>query len=148
MGPGGGRGGDWKNKTNKGLAWFAFALAVAAGSALTGTFVGSWISGIVGFLPNWVTVPMMFGAFLWMAGDLFADGIPNKPALYISMVLPSMAVGMSGKLADSVQSWARQVLDRIDGSLGEWVGTGSVLTLAATVVVASLVIARRTVNAR
>lgn len=147
MGPGG-RGGDWKNKATKGLAWFAFVLAVAAGSALTGTFAGDWVSGIVGFLPNWITVPLLIGGFLWVLGDLFADGIPNKPALYLAMLLPSWSLGLSGRLADQVQGWSGQVLDRIDSSLGTWVGTGSVLVLAASVVVASLVIARRTVQAR
>lgn len=147
MGPGG-RGGDWRGKANKGLAWFAFALAVAAGSALTGTFVGDWVSGIVGFLPTWITVPALIGGFLWMAIDLFADGIPNKPALYLAMVLPSWSIGLSGQLAVQVRSWSGQVLDRIDSSLGQYVGTGSTLVLAASVVVASLVIARRTVQDR
>jgi hypothetical protein len=143
-----GAGGNVKDKVNKSAAWTAQVLAIAAGSALLGTFVGQWMASLFGMLPQSIKVPLLVGAFLWALGDWLKDGVPNKQALYIAVVMPSLAAGLNGRLAANVLTWSKLTLGKVDAMLGEWVGTSSVLTVAAVLAVASFVIARHTVQER
>jgi hypothetical protein len=92
-------GGINKQKGIKALAWISFILAVTGGAAVAGTFLGDWVSGLIGFFPGWIGVVILAGAFTAMAIDLFVDGIPNQVALYTAMALPSVARAVPGSSA-------------------------------------------------
>lgn len=138
-------GGINKQKGIKALAWISFILAVTGGAAVAGTFLGDWVSGLIGFFPGWIGVVILAGAFTAMAIDLFVDGIPNQVALYTAMALPSVARAVPGKLGDTVTDLSRQLLSSVNGALGVWLGTSSAIGLAITCVVVSLLMARRVI---
>jgi hypothetical protein len=138
-------GGFNKEKGIKALAWISYGLAVVGGAALAATFLGGWISGLVGIFPNWVAIVAFVGAFVAMAVDLFVDGIPNQMALYTAIALPSLARAVDGRLSDTVTQVSGQALAQVNNSLGVWLGTSSALAVAAVAVVASLLVARRVV---
>lgn len=140
------RGGNWKDKAIKGLAWASFVLAIASGAAITATFIGGWVSGAVGFLPNWVAIVLLVAGVIAIAVDLFVDGVPNKLAVSTSIVMPSVAAAVDGKLAASVTDLSHSMLSRVEANFGPWLGQTSALGLAAAMVVASMLIARRTVQ--
>ena len=138
-------GGFNKEKGIKALAWISYGLAVVGGAALAATFLGGWISGLVGIFPNWVAIVAFVGAFVAMAVDLFVDGIPNQMALYTAIALPSLARAVDGRLSDTVTQVSGPALAQVNNSLGVWLGTSSALAVAAVAVVASLLVARRVV---
>lgn len=156
MGPAGGapagglrgRGGNVKANVNKGAAWTAQILAIAAGAALLGTFVGQWAAVGFGILPSWAKSIVLIGAVLWALGDWFKDGVPNKQALYIGVAAPALAAGLDGQLAGNVRSGSERLLNYVDGALGSWIGTSSAIGLAGVLLVSAFVIARHTVSAR
>ncbi len=147
MGPGG-RGGAVKAKVNTGSAWLAQILAIAAGAALLGTFVGQWVASAFGFLPNELKVMALVGAVLWAIYDWIQDGVPNKQALYIGVAAPSLAAGLDGKLAGNVLSGSRSLLTYVENATSGWVGSTSAIGMAGVMLVAAFVIARRTVQGR
>lgn len=141
------RGGNWKDKAIKGLAWASFVLAVIAGAALTDTFIGGTVAGGIGWLPNWVAILLLIAGAVAAAVDLFVDGVPNRTAIGIAIALPSVARAVPGRLSDQVTGLSRQMLDHANsGGLGAWVGTTSALGLAVAVAAAAWIIARRTVR--
>lgn len=142
MRPGGGFN---KEKGIKALAWISFVLAAVGGAALAGTFLGDWISALLGFFPDWVGILVLTGAFVALAIDLFVDGIPNQVALYTAMSLPAVARAVPGRLGDTVTDLSRQLLASLNGALGEWLGTTSTVGLAVVSVAVSLLMARRVI---
>lgn len=143
MRPGG--GGFSKEKGIKALAWISFVLAAVGGAATAGTFLGDWVSGLLGFFPDWLGILVLTGAFVAMVIDLFVDGIPNQIALYTAIALPSVARSVPGKLGDTVTDLSRQLLDSVNNALGEWLGTSSAIGMALVSIVVSLLMARRVI---
>lgn len=140
------RGGFGREKGIQALAWISYGLAVAGGAAIAGTFLGGWISGLIGFLPGWVATVAFVAGFIAMAVDLFVDGIPNRLAIWMGILLPSIARAVPGKLSDTVTHLSGALLSQINASLGVWLGVSSSLGMAAAAVVASLLVARRVVT--
>jgi hypothetical protein len=134
-----------REKGIQALAWISYGLAVVGGAAISATFLGGWISGIIGIFPGWLAIVMFVGGFIAMAVDLFVDGTPNRLAIWTGILLPSVARAVPGKLSDTVTQVSGQALAQVNQSLGVWVGTSSSLGLAAAAVVASLLVARRVV---
>jgi hypothetical protein len=147
MGPGG-RGGNVKEKVNKGAAWTAQALAVAAGAAVLTTFVGQWVAVGFGLLPSWLKAILLVAAVLWALGDWWKDGVPNKQALYIGVAAPALAAGLDGSLAANVRSGSDRLLGAVDGTLTGLLGELGAIGVAGVLLVSAFIIARHTVQAR
>lgn len=137
--------GMFREKGTRALAWISYGLAVIGGAALTATFVGDWISGLLGIFPGWVAIVGFTAGFVVMVVDLLVDGIPNRLALYTAITLPSLARAVPGRLSDSVTDLSTSALTQVNQALGVWLGTSSALGLAFATVVASLLVARRVV---
>jgi hypothetical protein len=127
------------------LAWISYGLAVAGGASVAATFVGGLISGFVGLFPGWVAIVVFLAGFVAMVIDLLVDGVPNRLAIWMGIVLPSLARAVPGKLSQTVTDLSGQLLGQINQWLGVWLGTTSSLGVAAAAVVASLLVARRVV---
>lgn len=138
-------GGFNKERGIKALAWISFVLAASGGAAVAGTFLGDWISGLLGFFPDWLGILVLVGGFVAMAIDLFVDGIPNQIALYTAMTLPSIARAVPGKLGATVTDLSHQLLASVNNALGEWLGTSSAIGMAMVCVTVSLLMARRVI---
>ncbi len=143
------RGGDWKDKMTKGLAWTSYVLGIAAGSLLASTFFGGIVDNIFGFLPwDWVPFAALALLFVFVAIDLLSDWIPNRVALYCTMAMPSVARSVNGKLGDSIESWANSVREALQGQIGSWLGTTSAVGLAVAAAGCAWLVARRTMSAK
>jgi hypothetical protein len=139
-------GGFNKEKGIKALAWISYGLAVVSGAALVTTFLGGWISGLVGLFPGWVAVAATAGIIVAMAVDLFVDGIPNQVALYSAMVIPSLARAVPGKLGDTVGGLAQSLRASVNASLTTWLGVSSSIGVAVGCAAVSLIMARRVIQ--
>jgi hypothetical protein len=128
------------------LAWISYLLAVVGGAALANTVVGQLIGGIIGWFPPWVAQVGFAGGVTAMAVDLICDGIPNRLAVWMGILLPSLATSIEGKLGTTVTNISAQMLGQIDGGLRSWLGTSSALGIAACAVVISLLVARRVIH--
>lgn len=146
MGAPGGK--NWKGIATKILAWLSFVLGIAAGGLLAGTFVGGVINGVVGIGPKWVPVVALVVLVFLTGIDLFADGVPNRVALYCVMAMPSLARAVDGKLGDRVEDAANAVLKEIRGDMASWLGTSSAVALALSAAAAAWLVSRRTMSAR
>lgn len=143
------RGGDWKDKMTKGLAWTSYVLGIAAGSLLASTFVGGMVDKMFGLLPwDWVpfAVLAVLAAFVFV--DLVSDFIPNRLALYCTMAAPSIARSVNGELGDSIEAGAGSVRAALQGQIGSWLGTASAIGLAIAAAGVAWVVARRTMAAK
>ena len=140
------RGGINKEKGIKALAWISYGLAAIAGAAVVTTFLGGWISGLVGLFPGWVAAVVTAGLVVAMAIDLFIDGIPNQVALYSAMVIPSLARAVPGRLGDTVGGLAQSLRDSVNSSLSTWLGVSSSISVAIGCAVVSLLMARRVIQ--
>ncbi len=160
---GGGKKRDWKALATKVLAYTSFFLGMAAGSLLAGTaiaglvrFAAGVIDGIVNAVLNlivpvpsgWVPLFLLVGAVVAICMDIFNDGIPNRVALCMAMLAPSLATAVPGGIGAAVQAWWGRVLSWMDGPLGQWLGTTTGLGLAATAALVAWLVARRTMPAK
>lgn len=137
-----------REKLTKILAWTSFVLAVVGGAALSVTFVGSMITGVVRWLPPWMaTVAFVVGVAL-VALDLAMDGVPNRPAVWLAILLPSVGLAIPGQLSSSVRDGSNTALQWFSGWAGSWLGTTSSYVLAGAGIAVALVLARRTVPER
>lgn len=127
------------------LAWISFVLAVGGGAAAAATFIGGMVAGFIGFFPGWVASLVLFVGFVAMVIDLLIDGIPNKLAIGMAIALPSVARAVPGKLGQTVTGLSNQLLNAINQLLGEWLGTTSALAVAASAIIAALLVARRVI---
>ena len=139
-------GSNNKEQGRKALAWVSFVLAIAAGAAFAGTWVGGVVAGVVHFIP-WPPLAAIFlaVAVVGMGLDIFNDGEPNQVALYAGMLLPSLARATSGKLSEGVTSLSQQLLSSLNPTLSSWVGTSLGIGLAIACAAVALVMARRVV---
>jgi hypothetical protein len=129
------------------LAWSSFGFAVAGGTFASGTFAGDAVRTVFDILPwEWVPVAGLVVAAGATAVDLFMDMIPNRPALYSAIAIPSLATAAPGKLGDTLAGGATSAMDWVNDGLAEWLGTQSAAGLSITCVAASLILARRVVK--
>ncbi len=115
----------------KGLAWISFVGAIIAGAGLAATSAGL------------VQILAVIAALVVLAMDIAKDRTPNQSAVIVAVVLPSLIVGMNGKLADTIDRWLSELWANVQGPLGEWAGTPSAFGVAAVVVTVSVLISRR-----
>lgn len=127
------------------LAWISWGLALGGGSAIASTFIGRLIGGFVGIFPGWVAVLLFTLGAVGMFIDLLVDGVPNRLAIWMAIVLPSVARAVPGKLSATFTNLSSSLLSAINQWLGEWVGTTATLGVAVATVGVALLIARRVV---
>lgn len=116
------------------LAWASLILACTGGLAATGSFVGTWIVRIVQIGPWWLPFLLIgLGALRWL-GDL-SDGVPNRWAVYISMLWPSLFLAIpDGKMRESMSGWVDDLNRWLDSHLAVWVGhagANAIMTVTA-----------------
>jgi hypothetical protein len=130
----------------KSLAWASWALSHVGGWALVATFLGHWIAAIVGVLPDAVA-PTVFliGAF-WMLLDVLLDGEPNRPAVWLAILLPSVAEAVHGRLGTAIHDWGSDLNRQASATLGDFIGAGSLTTVAIVAISLALILARRVVK--
>lgn len=136
-----------QEKSIKALAWASFGFAVVGGAAASGTFAGDAIRTVLDVQPwGWVPVVGLVGLAGMTAVDLFMDMVPNRPALWSALMIPSVATATPGRLGDELADGATSAMDWVDGALAEWLGTHSSTGIAAGCIAASLILARRVVK--
>lgn len=138
-------GGGYREKGIQALAWISFGFAVVGGAAITGTLLGDCIVALVRIFPNWVATAAFAGGVVALSVDLFVDQTPNRLALWMAILLPSVARATTGKLSDSVTELSDKAAAQVNGGLGEWLGVASYLGLAVACVVISQLMARRVI---
>lgn len=110
------------------LAWIGFALAAIGGAGLVGSGFATAIQVIA-----------VLGVLTVIAIDIFKDKVPNQYAVVGAFVLPSLIVGMNGKLASNIQDGLSSLWDWAERNMGDWVGTTTVGLALSAVVISFLV---------
>lgn len=136
-----------RSKGIRGLAWSSMFVALAGGPLVAGTFVGDAIDTVLSAIP-WVWMPpVLLGLmFVVLVLDLVVDGEPNHPAVWMLLVMPSVARATPGELGDRIGEWTGSALDLVAAPLREWLGTGSPIALAVFLAATALLLARKTVK--
>ncbi len=116
----------------KGSAWASFALAIVAGAGLAATGAGL------------VQLLVVVAALAVLAVDIAKDRTPNQGAVIVAIALPSLVVGMNGKLAAFIDRWLDKLWNNVSDTAGSWAGTNSMLFVAIACVAISFIFARRT----
>lgn len=133
-----------KTATTHLLAWGSFILACIGGLAATGTFIGSIIVTVVQWGPWWLPFPLIGVGLMVALADLGGDGIPNRRAVYIAMIWPSLFLAIpDGKARDKMTTWVDDLNKWLDGELAEWVGRGganAIMTITAATCIAMAVV--------
>jgi hypothetical protein len=114
------------------LAWLAFVLAIIAGAGLSASN------------PGLVQLLVVVALLTALGIDIAKDRVPNLVAVAVVVTLPSLIVGMNGKLAGTINRWLDSLWNNVSDALGQWAGTTSTFTIAVACVVVSYLIARRT----
>lgn len=134
-----------REKGIRALAWISYVFAVVGGAAITDTGVGHTITAVVAWLPAWAATLACVGGAVAMAVDLLVDGIPNRLAVWLGILLPSVAAAVPGKLSTTVVDLSGKMLTAVSGGMRTWLGTSSALGLALGAVAISLLVARRVI---
>jgi hypothetical protein len=125
------------------MAWLSFALAVIGGTTggaiWIGDAVSGFLTGIWDFLPLVIFIPVLIAS----AWDLFSDLIPDRPAVWAALLLPSVGQGLPGKFGALVKGLMADLNGWAKGFTAEWfgpIGLGVVCLLAT---VCALVLANK-----
>jgi hypothetical protein len=129
-----------------GLAWLSWIAALIGGWGLNGTWGGSFIAGVLGFLPDPVAPIILFLGGLWMLLDAFLDFEPNRPAVWLAIFLPSVGQAVNGSWGRQFHQWGAELNSKMTSWMGEALGTSSLFALAAIFIGAALILARRVVK--
>lgn len=128
------------------LAWISEAAALVGGAALMTTFAGGWIAALVGLFPGWVASAALGIGVLAGGLDMALDGIPNRLAIWMSILLPSMALAVGGKLGATVRDVAHSISAAANQEMGSWLGQKSTVAIAAFGITAALLMAKRVIR--
>ena len=111
---------------NNPVATIVFVVAAFGGVAVSDSWIGHIIGGIVNIGP-WYTPHAVFGALVFAIGcDLLRDGIAERLAIYLVLVAPSvaMAIPKDAKLHTLFAGWITDMNDWATREIGPWI-TGS-----------------------
>jgi hypothetical protein len=114
------------------LAALAFIAAGLGGFAVSDTWIGHLIGNIVNIGPIYLPHVLFGAAVFTIACDLFRDGIPERLAIYLALVAPSLAMAIpeDAKLHTLLGGWITDLNDWLDRALGPWfVGDAKNVTL-------------------
>lgn len=128
------------------LAWLVQAVAAAGGIAVSDTWIGRTLGWFVNLFPIY-TPHILFVAAIFIIGlDWFREGIPERLALYLSLVAPSLAMAIpdDAKLHEKMAGWITDVNTWLDTEIGPWVtgpnAKNAVLTIIGLICVTIVVI--------
>jgi hypothetical protein len=127
------------------LAWLAFGCALVGGVTATASWVGDWVSAIVGVFWWWMPFVLLVVVGLTVLLDLVTDGIPNRKATYLVILWPSLALSVDGKLGHTLRGWIDAVNAYLDRTFAAWLtdsprGSAAVLTAVALMTIAAAVL--------
>jgi hypothetical protein len=145
-----------REKSIKVLAWLSLALALAAGAMLPGTFIGSMIRTVLGWIPSFghwhidvvILILLILGGAAILILDPLLDMEPNRGAIWAALLLPSVTRALPGGMSDWILDLANTVLHAIDDSVlfrAAPDGAGST-ALAIGTGFAALLVAKRVVR--
>lgn len=120
---------------NNPLAAGAFLCAAAGGVAVSDTWIGHFVGGVVNIGPIWLPHVLFAGAVLLIVLDLFRDGIPERFAIYLALFAPSlaMAIPKDAKLHQKMAGWIENLNNWLDRTIGPWL-TGDKKDVALTII--------------
>jgi hypothetical protein len=127
------------------LAWISFFVALIGGSALAASFLGGWISAAFGFIPYVAPLSLLVGVAAAII-DAANDGVPNRLAIWMAIVLPSVARGVNGELGARVRQMAAGITDAVSGWSSQWLGASNSFVMAFGAIAVALLMARRVVR--
>jgi hypothetical protein len=137
--------GGFRQKGIHVLAWVDLAVAIAGGAALSLTFVGAGIAWVLAKPPVWVPIVALVIGFAGAALDCICDGVPNRLAIWMGLLLPSIARAVPQRLGTEVSGWSQAVMDAINEAMAAWTGSIPMIALAVLFTALALLIARRVV---
>lgn len=157
----------FKAITLKVLAWAAFLIGFAASPLLAATFVGgavdksiSFVANLAGDIVDWfpgnvgddvaAAVPLLLltAMVVSTAVDVFRDGIPNQVALYCAVASAPVARSVKGDFGAWVERFGNNMLNPVRDDLTGLAGTASAFAIGSAVVLAAIIVARRTMAAK
>lgn len=139
-------GGGASGKGRNVLSWISLGAGLIGGSALAATFVGALIAGFVGLFPAWIASGLFAVGLIALVLDCALDRTPNRLAIWMAILLPSIARAIDGKLGQAVRDLAGRVSDAANAQIGAWLGDSSVVAIAAFGVAVALLVAKRVVR--
>ena len=131
------------------LAWISFAFAIIGGAALQATFVGAGVEWSFLALPAWIGILALAGGLVAAAVDILVDGIPNRLAVAVAILIPSVAAGVHGEhgstsgMAAAVKSTTSTVFGASTGQIAGMLGTRSAISIAIVACAVALLVSRR-----
>lgn len=144
---GGGRFMAFRSKGVRVLAWMSMGAALVGGPLIAGMFLGDGIDAVLSAIPwSWVAPVLLGIMFVVFVVDLLVDWEPNRKAIWMLLLGPSVARAVPGGLGDDITRWSGAALDAVAGPLREWLGTGSPVALALFVSIAAVLMARRSIG--
>lgn len=125
------------------LAWGSWILAAVGGLSAPSTFVGDIVVGIVGIFWAWVPFALIGVGGAMILGDLLRDGIPERMAVYLTIVWPSffLAIPKDAGLHKWMTGWMTDLNNWLDSWLGYWVGDVASNAIMTVVAVTSISVA-------
>lgn len=137
----------FRSKGVRVLAWTSMGAALVGGPLIAGMFIGDAIDAVLSAIPwSWIPPVLLGLTFVVFAVDLLVDWEPNRKAIWMLLLAPSVARATPGKLGDRIGEWSNAALDVVAQPLREWLGTGSPIALALFVGVAAVLMARRSIK--
>lgn len=123
-------GGAVKKRAKWTLAWGAFAFAVLGGNAATTFVIGpviTWGIGLFGPWELWVAWGLFAVAAAIVILDLATDWVPNRLAVYLTIVLPSLSLPLR-EGGGWISEFTRELVDAIlvfdDRTISRFFGDG------------------------
>lgn len=135
--------GGTKAKIRISMAWTSFIFAIAGGAATAMTIVGTFARWCFSAGPTWLpVVPLILGLGIVFA-DILKDGEPNRWAVSMAIVLPSVALCVSAKVGEKASGFSRTVLDHINDFLTDFTGSIPLNAVAIILVGLAMIFSRR-----
>lgn len=144
---GGGRFKAFRSKGVRVLAWTSMGLALVGGQLVAGMFIGDAIDAVLSAIPwTWIPPVLLGLAVVVFLRDLLVDWEPNRKAIWMLLLAPSVARATPGELGERIGEWTGAALDLVAGPLRELLGTGSPIALALFVGLAAVLMAQKSIE--
>lgn len=143
----GGRFTAFRSKGVRVLAWTSMGAALVGGPLIAGMFLGDAIDAVLSAIPwSWISPVLLGVMFVVFVVDLLVDWEPNRKAVWMLLLAPSVARATPGKLGDRIGEWSGAALDVVAGPLRDWLGTASPIALSIFMALTAILMARRSIG--
>lgn len=126
----------------KALPWISYGAGMVGGSALMMTWAGGILGTLVGLVPALANILVILG-LVAMGIDIAVDQTPNRLAMWVAILVPSLALGMGGKVGQHVNDFATSIANEMSQRTSDWFGTGAMWVLASLGISIALLVQRR-----